>query len=84
MIHFIIYNFNFIDSEKIIKNQQQIINQTLGLEIIGSDIITSDDIMILSAPCKTNLKVNNNYIFKLLFLLFIQSKLELLNPSNLL
>lgn len=55
----------FIDTENI-KDQQKMINKTLGLEIIGSDIITSDDIMIISAPCKTNLKVNNKYTFKII------------------
>jgi len=49
----------FIDAEKIIQDQQRIINKTLGLEIIGSDIITSDDIMISSIPIKPNLKVSN-------------------------
>lgn len=44
------------DAEKIIQDQQSIINKTLGLEIIGSDIITSDDIMISSTPNKPNLK----------------------------
>lgn len=53
------FHYVFIDSEKIIKDQQNIINKTLGLEIIGSNIITSDDIMIPSAPFKTNSKVNN-------------------------
>lgn len=50
--------FYFIDKEKIIKDQQRIINKTLGLEIIGSDIITSDDIMISSIPSQPNLKVS--------------------------
>jgi len=49
----------FIDTEKIIQDQQRIINKTLGLEIIGSDIITSDDIMISSTPSKPNLKVSS-------------------------
>lgn len=35
------------------------INKTLGLEIIGSDIITSDDIIFPSSISKPNLKVNN-------------------------
>jgi len=50
--------FYFIDAEKIIKDQQKIINKTLGLEIIGSEIITSDDIMISSIPSQPNLKVS--------------------------
>lgn len=48
----------FIDAEKVIKDQQKIINKTLGLEIIGSNIITSDDIMISSIPSQPNLKVS--------------------------
>lgn len=56
--------FYFIDAEKIIKDQQTIINKTLGLEIIGSDIITSDDIMIPSTPIKPNLKVSRNIYLK--------------------
>lgn len=47
-----------------IKDQQNIINQTLGLEIIGSDIITSDDIMIPFTPTKPNLKVSIINILK--------------------
>ncbi|XP_022171117.1 TATA-binding protein-associated factor 172 [Myzus persicae] len=44
------------DAEKVIKDQQKIINKTLGLEIIGSNIITSDDIIISSIPSQPNLK----------------------------
>lgn len=51
--------FHFIEAEKIIKDQQKIINKTLGLEIIGSDLITSDDIIITPfTPNKPNLKVS--------------------------
>lgn len=35
------------------------INKTLGLEIIGSEIITSDDIMIPTTPIKPSIKVSN-------------------------
>lgn len=52
--------FYFIDRDKVIKDQQKIINKTLGLEIIGSDIITSDDIMIPSIPSQPNLKVSSS------------------------
>lgn len=51
--------FYFIEAEKIIKDQQKIINKTLGLEIIGSDLITSDDIIMTPfTPNKPNLKVS--------------------------
>lgn len=56
---FLIDLFYFIDTEKTIKDHQQMINKTLGLEIIGSDIITSDDIMIPSRPSQPNMKVSN-------------------------
>ncbi|XP_050421403.1 TATA-binding protein-associated factor 172 [Adelges cooleyi] len=46
------------DIEKVIQSQQKIINKTLGLEILGSSIITSEDIMITPVPKigTTNLK----------------------------
>jgi len=53
-----IFIFYFTDTEKVIKDQQKIINKTLGLEIIGSNIITSDDIMSSSIPSQPNLKVS--------------------------
>lgn len=45
------------------------INKTLGLEIIGSDIITSDDIIIPSSISKPNLKVSSFKIFVRLFII---------------
>lgn len=67
-----IYIFFFLDTDNI-KEQQQKINKTLGLEIIGSsDIITSDDIMIPSTLSKPNLKVSNRYIFKYNFIYLFQ------------
>lgn len=51
--------FYLIEAEKMIKDQQKMINKTLGLEIIGSDLITSDDIIMTPfAPNKSNLKVS--------------------------
>lgn len=54
--------FYFIDTEKNIKHQQKMINKTLGLEILGSDIITPDDIMFQPTPSNPTLKVSV-YIF---------------------
>lgn len=48
----------FLGTDKNIKDQQNIINKTLGLEMIGSEIITSDDIMIPTTFNKPNLKVS--------------------------
>lgn len=48
----------FIDKEKMIKHQQTMINKTLGLEILGSDIITPDDIMFSPTPSNSTFKVS--------------------------
>lgn len=43
-------------------DQQRVLNKTLGLEIIGSDIITTADIVIPSIPSIPNLKVSIKYL----------------------